>query len=147
MPGFELSERIDRPRDEVFAYFTDLDQAVEWIPDVTRVEILTDGPVGVGTRYRELRWTSKGEARIDMEVTAIEPPARYSAAFDQGGYTATFNYTFASEGESTRVEMACIVRAEGARSIMAPMISWLLKRQDKLQLRNLKRALEKKDED
>lgn len=147
MPGFELSERIDRPRDEVFDYFTDLDNATDWLPDVTRIEKLTDGPVAVGTRYRELRWTSRGEARIEMEVTAIEPPGQYSAAFNQGGYRATFNYTFSPDGGGTRIDMSCVVRAQGGRSLLAPMISWLMKRQDKHQLRNLKRAMEGEEAD
>ena len=147
MPGFDLSERIDRPREEVFDYFTDLDNAAEWMNDITRIQKLTDGPVAVGTRYRELRWTKKGEARTDMEVTAMDPPDRYSATFDQGGYRATFNYLFSPDGGGTRVDMSCIVHAEGARSLMAPVISWLLKRQDKHQLRNLKRAMEKGEAD
>ena len=80
MPGFKFSERIDRPPEEVFAFFVDFDRASEWAPEITRVEMLTDGPLRVDARYREMRWTSKGEARIDMEVTAFDPPGRYSAA-------------------------------------------------------------------
>ena len=142
MPGFEFSERIDRPRDEVFAFFVDFDRASDWAPEITRVEMLTDGPLRVGARYREMRWTSKGESRIDMEVTAFDPPGRYSAAFDAGGYQATFNYRFTPDGDGTRVEMACIVRASGARKLLSPLITWLLRRQDKMKLRNLKRAVE-----
>ena len=142
MPGFEISERIDRPREEVFEYFIDFDNAAGWLPDVTRIEKLTDGPVAVGTRYREMRWTKKGEASTDMEVIVMAPPGRYSAAFDQGGYSATFSYTLFPDGAGTRINMVCAVRAEGVRGLMAPVISWLLKRQDKHQLRNLKRAME-----
>ena len=142
MPGFEFAERIDRPREEVFAFFVDLDRASEWAPEITRVEMLTDGPLRVGARYREMRWTTKGESRIDMEVTAFDPPGRYSAAFDAGGYQATFNYMFTPDGDGTRVEMACVVRASGARTLLAPIITWLLRRQDKQKLRNLKRAVE-----
>ncbi len=142
MPGFKFSERIDRPPGEVFAFFVDYDRASEWVPEITRVEMLTDGPIRVGARYREMRWTSKGEARIDMEVTAFDPPVRYSAAFDEGGYQVTFNYMFTPDGDGTRVEMSCIVRAAGARTLLAPIITWLLRRQDKLKLRNLKRAVE-----
>ncbi len=142
MPGFKFSERIDRPPEEVFAFFVDFDRASEWAPEITRVEMLTDGPLRVDARYREMRWTSKGEARIDMEVTAFDPPGRYSAAFDEGGYRATFNYFFTPDGDGTRVEMACVGRAEGARKLLAPIITWLLRRQDKRKLRNLKRAVE-----
>ena len=142
MPGFEFAERIDRPREEVFAFFVDFDRASEWAPEITRVEMLTDGPLRVGACYREMRWTSKGESRIDMEVTAFDPPGRYSAAFDAGGYQATFNYMFTPDDGGTRVEMACVVRAGGARTLLAPIITWLLRRQDKQKLRNLKRAVE-----
>ena len=142
MPGFEFAERIDRPREEVFAFLVDFDRAAEWAPEITRVEMLTGGPLRVGSRYREMRWTSKGESHIDMEVTAFDPPGRYSAAFDAGGYHATFNYMFTPDGDGTRVEMSCIVRADGARKLLSPIITWLLRRQDKQKLRNLKRVLE-----
>ena len=143
MPGFEFAERIDRPREEVFDFFIDFDRASEWAPEITRVDMLTEGPLRVGARYREMRWTSKGESRIDMEITAFDPPGRYSAAFDAGGYQATFNYFFTPDGDGTRVEMACVVRPEGAvRKLMSPLVTWLLRRQDKLKLRNLKRAVE-----
>ena len=142
MPGFEFAERIDRQHEEVFDFLVDFDRASEWAPEITRVEMLTDGPLGVGSRYREMRWTTKGESRIDMEVTAFDRPGRYSAAFDAGGYQATFNYFFTPDGDGTRVEMACVVRATGARTLLAPLVTWLLRRQDKLKLRNLKRVLE-----
>ena len=60
MPGFEFSERIDRPREEVFAFFVDFGRASEWAPEITHVEMLTDGPLRVGARYRELRWNHQG---------------------------------------------------------------------------------------
>lgn len=147
MSGFVLSERIDSSRDEVFDYLTDLNNASKWMQDVTRIERLTDGPLAVGTRYRELRWTKRGEARTDMEVITMDPPGRYAATFDQGGYRATFSYTFSLDGTGTRVDMSCVLQSRGGRTLMAPIVSWLLKRQDKHQLRNLKRAMEKGDEE
>ena len=38
--------------------------------------------------------------------------------------------------------MACVVHASGARTLLSPLITWLLRRQDKQKLRNLKRVLE-----
>lgn len=142
MPGFHVSVRIDKPIAEVFEFFIDLDNAANWIPDATRVERLSTGPIVVGYKYRELRWTKKGEARTDMMVTAIEPPRFYSAAFNQGGYQATFDYHFYSDNDSTVVNMTCTVAGNGINMLLAPLISWMIKRQDKLQLSNLKRVLE-----
>ena len=45
MPGFEFAERIDRSREEVFDFLVDFDRASEWAPEITRVEMLTDGPL------------------------------------------------------------------------------------------------------
>jgi uncharacterized protein YndB with AHSA1/START domain len=43
---------IHRPPEEVFEFCSDLRSELQWNPKVKYVEKLTDGPVGVGTRYR-----------------------------------------------------------------------------------------------
>jgi hypothetical protein len=42
---------IARSRGEVFDYCSDLTREPEWNPKAKRVEKITDGPIGVGTRY------------------------------------------------------------------------------------------------
>lgn len=63
---------IARPPAEVFEYCSDQCNELEWTPGPMKsCERLTDGPVGLGTRYRA-EWSGAG-SRI-VEITRYEPP-------------------------------------------------------------------------
>ena len=57
MTGHQLSlERLVRaPADRVSAVLTDIAHADQTLSGVTQVEPLTEGPYGVGTKWRETR--------------------------------------------------------------------------------------------
>ena len=76
---------IDAPLDRVFEVFTDLPGTPGRISAITKLEVLTDGPIGVGTRWRETRVMFGREATETMEITAIDPPRSYSAAANSCG--------------------------------------------------------------
>lgn len=51
----------------------DMDRALHWMPGIQRIEILTPGPFGVGTRWRETRKMFGKEAAETFTVTGVEP--------------------------------------------------------------------------
>ena len=55
MAGFLSSQRIERPPEDVFAFMTNLENATEYSPGITSIEKITEGPMGEGTRFREIR--------------------------------------------------------------------------------------------
>jgi hypothetical protein len=62
--------------------FTDLDGAAERVDGIQKLEKLTDGPVGLGTRFRETRRMFRKEAAEEMEFTAFEPGRSYGVCCD-----------------------------------------------------------------
>ena len=62
---------IARTPEDVFDYLSDMGNEVRWNPDCVSMEQLTDGPVGVGTRFRA-KW--KQGPVVFTEVTAYERP-------------------------------------------------------------------------
>ena len=48
----EYTVEIARAPEAVFDYLSDMGNEVHWNPDCLAIEQLTDGPVGVGTRFR-----------------------------------------------------------------------------------------------
>ena len=109
------------------------------------MEVITDGPVSVGTRFRETRVAGGGEGQAEMEVTAYEPPHRYATAFTVGGYEAAYNYLLNAEDSGTRVELEFVLGGRGLRRLMVPIVGWVMKRHDKDQLASLKVAIERND--
>lgn len=76
---------VEASPDEVWAVISDLDTHTSWRPALREFRQVSDGPVGVGTRIREvLEWRGR-EIVIDDVVTAFDPPRRLSV---HGGWKA-----------------------------------------------------------
>ena len=102
---FKLNRHINAPIDVVFAKATDLRKADQVISAITKLEVLTDGPIRVGTRFRETRVMFKREATEEMEVTRLDAPHGYSLGCENHGcrYNTEFNLTEKDGG--TELEM------------------------------------------
>lgn len=76
---------VDRLPEDVWAVVSDLDTHTRWRPALREFRQVSDGPLGVGSRIREvLEW---GGRTIEIEdvVTAFEPPRHLGL---QGGWKA-----------------------------------------------------------
>lgn len=82
---FEVRRRVAAPPETVFATAVDFAGAAGKIRAITRMEMLTEGPVRVGTRFRETRNMFGKEATEEMMVTELEPPRRYVLGAESHG--------------------------------------------------------------
>lgn len=73
------------PPTAVWAALTDIRGWQDMLGGVEKVEVLTAGDFGVGTRWRETRRMLGKQATAEMHVTASEPPARYVVEADSHG--------------------------------------------------------------
>lgn len=69
----QASCEIAAPRAEVFEAFADLTNLANTVKAITQVELLTEGPIGVGTRFKETRVMFGKEASEIMEITQFKP--------------------------------------------------------------------------
>lgn len=98
-----VSTLVAAPLDATFTVFTDLAKAAERIPEITALEILTDGPVGKGTRWRETRLMFKKEAVEVMEMTSFDAPHAYTVEANSHGQRFETLFEFVEEDNGTRV--------------------------------------------
>ena len=84
--------------------------------------MLTVGPVGVGTRWRESRVLFKKEVTEEIEITAYTPGRSYTAECNSCGCHFSTQFRFAPEGDGTRVEAEMKTKA---RTFMAKLFSSL----------------------
>jgi hypothetical protein len=105
MARFSVAKYVDAPPSLVFSLFTDFARVPERVTAIMRLELLTPGPIGVGTRFRESRRLSGRDAIEEMEVTAFEPGRRYDLRSRSGGTEHRSSYRFLPEGPGTRVEV------------------------------------------
>lgn len=94
MQEVEVRRHVSAPVERLWALATDLAGAPEVLRGVKAVEVLTSGPFGVGTRWRETRAIFGKSATEEMTVTAVEPERSYTVEADSSGarYVSTFDF-------------------------------------------------------
>ncbi|MGW1322316.1 SRPBCC family protein [Streptomyces antibioticus] len=87
----------------VWEALTDLRGMERVLSGVTKVEVLTDGAFGVGTRWRETRRMFGKDATEEMWVTVSVPPERYVVEAESHGsrYVSAWDLTPAGPSATT----------------------------------------------
>ncbi len=105
MTSISVKKQIAAPVEAVFARATNLREAVDTIPGIVKMEVLTDGPIAKGTRFRETRIMFKKEAVEEMEISRFEPPHRYDVDADNHGCFYHTEFHFRPKDGGTELEM------------------------------------------
>jgi hypothetical protein len=126
MASFMLSKKIDAPPQAVFTLFSDLANAAGRIKSITKIEVVTAGPIGVGTRFKETRIMFGKECTEEMQITAFDPGQSYEVTCHSCGADYRTLFRFTSDGGGTRVDVDFHTRATSlAAKLMVPM-GWLM---------------------
>lgn len=142
MAGFTMTEWIARSPKEVFDFITASENAPKVATNIKSMVKLTEGPVSVGTRYRETRIMNGKEAQAELEIVGFEPPHRYAMKNVTEGIETIYRYTFKQENDGTRVDLVCELNARGVRKLMLPLVASILKKEDGDHLQRLKQVME-----
>jgi len=102
----EVSRQINAPLEQVFEVFTDLPNAPDRITGIVSVEMLTDGPMAEGTRWKETRKMMGKEATETMWITTFDPPNRYVAEAESCGTHYISILSFEPNDGGTSVTMS-----------------------------------------
>lgn len=143
MPGFQRSVLIDRPVAEVFDFATDLKNAALFLPNVTSTEMLTEGGIKAGARFKETRGMKGKQHSAVIEVVEHEPPRVHAARAAMLGMQATYTFRFAPEGAGTRVDMVADVQGNLLWKLFLGMMARTMETEDGAYLDRLKAAMEK----
>ena len=102
-----VERRVAASPGRVWEAITDLRDMPRVLSGVERVEVLTEGGFGVGTRWRETRRMLGKQATEEMTVTECEPPDRYVTVADSHGMHYVSELTLKGDGEgATTLRMA-----------------------------------------
>lgn len=102
---FSTSKHIEASPEEVFSLATDFGRAAEVIRAIEKVEMLTGGPVGMGTRFRETRTVLGHSTTQELEVTAFEPFRLYALSCESHGARYRTEIRLAQNLDGTDVEL------------------------------------------
>lgn len=123
--SIELERMVQAPVERVWAVLTDVAHADQTLSGVTQVELITDGPYGVGTQWRETRRMFGKEATEQMQVTAAEEPTRTVVEADSSGVHYVTEFRLGQDTDNaTRLAMS--FTATQAQANPAQKVLWTL---------------------
>lgn len=131
----EVAHEIAAPAEIVFAVLADIPRWPEVLPVIRSLEMLTPGPVAVGTRFRETRVMHGREASEEMTVATLEPPRRLVLTAESHGARYTADHILEPAPRGTRL----VLKFEGRP---VTFLAKLLLPLAKLAAGGLKRQLE-----
>lgn len=111
MATITVTQSIQAPVAEVFTLACDIENSPGRMRDIVKVEMLTPGPMALGTKFKETRIVFKKEATETFEVTQFTPNVSYEFMAVSCGAEYRTAFTFTPEGAGTRVDVTVRTRA------------------------------------
>lgn len=109
---------IERSPEDVFDYCSDHAHEPEWNIKMTGIEKLTDGPVGVGTRY-QMEFTSGPP--VISECVRFERPVMWEIVGRWKALTSGFRGRVAPRGDGAHLVLRMEIRLRGLLGSAAPL--------------------------
>lgn len=142
MIDFTVESHIKRPADEVFDYVTDPSKLATWQTNTVSAVQEGDGPVGLGTRIREVHRGPGGrEAESVVEVSEYEPNRTFAMRVVEGT-PIHGRITFEETDGGTLMRFRVHGQLGGAMRLLQPLARPALRRQFGEYCATLKDALD-----
>jgi uncharacterized protein YndB with AHSA1/START domain len=140
--GLLIEHAVDirRSPEDVFDYCTDLGREPEWNPRTRRIEKLTDGPIGLGTRY-EGEWV-KGDP-MTIEIVRFQRPTSWATVGRSKQLVATSQGQVSTTPGGAHLAMRIELWRRGALRLLLPVLGPILRQREDRNLQAIKAALER----
>ncbi|MDO3397765.1 SRPBCC family protein [Nocardioides sp. SOB44] len=139
----EVHTHIARPPQEVAAYAGDPGNAPQWYANIRSVEWRTPPPVALGSRMDFVARFLGRRLAYTYEVVELVPGERLVMRTSDGPFPMETTYTWAPEGEGTRMTLANRGRPSGFAGVSAPVMALAVRRATRKDLALLKAHLER----
>ncbi len=119
-----VTRTIRAPAELVFDAVSSIDTFSTIVPEIVRVEHLSETHVGVGARFRETRDMNGRRATSELEVTEYERPNRVRLISDQNG--AIWDSLFTVEDRGGHSVLTFVMEAR-AYNLLAKLVTPFIK--------------------
>jgi carbon monoxide dehydrogenase subunit G len=117
---FENTVMISRPIEEVFGFLSDFENIPKWNYAIVETNKVSQGPVGVGTIYRQIRSVPR-RSEEHFEVTAHNPPRQLEIRGQLGPFPSRLSYVLDAVAEGTRVTNSVELKLRGPGRLLGPV--------------------------
>ena len=123
MASFSHSVEIPRPPAEVFPWLLEEDKVPRWTGHLERYERLDDGPLGQGSKVRQVLDVSGRTIDVTLEVTGYQPPSGAQTRFSTNGIDVVSSYALEAAGAGTRLTQSIEAKPSGLSArMLVPVI-------------------------
>jgi hypothetical protein len=134
---------INRPVQQVFDFVADQRNEPIYNPQMLQSEKITDGPIGVGTRFRATARSGRRVVEMLIEVTECDRARRFGSRTTMPSVDISGGLTFAPVDGATRMSWFWRVRPSGPLRLLGPLVARLGRRQEERIWTGLKNHLER----
>jgi len=128
---------IDCPPEKVFDTLADLRNDTQWNSRVSRAELLSPEPIGLGSRFAIVN----GGTPYDVTITTYDRPSRLVLEAS-GKPDLTIACALTRRGEDTELESDFDFRPRGALKVLFPLLGPVIRRDVPKQFASLKALCE-----
>jgi carbon monoxide dehydrogenase subunit G len=133
---------INRPIDEVFDFVADERNEPKYNPQMTRAEMVTQRPIGVGTKFH-VKTTGVGRtADMTIEYTEFDRPRRLGSATHISNMDINGTLVFEAQGQSTKMKWLWNIEPRGFLKLLGPIVRRMGERQELAIWTGLKKVME-----
>jgi uncharacterized protein YndB with AHSA1/START domain len=126
MATIRVSRDIKAPVEQVFAMFTDIEHGPDHVSGIKTIELVSYGPLGLGTRWRETREVLGRLDDAEMEITAFEKNRTYTITHHKAGVRIDTVFTFEPVPDGTRVSIEFGLNPQGLPPALLSPIEWAI---------------------
>jgi len=134
---------IERPVEVVAAYASDPSNAPTWYENIESVTWITEPPVQIGSRVTFVAKFLGKRLEYTYEFVELVPTERLVMRTEQGPFPMETTYTWtAASDTSTRMTLRNRGQPSGFSKLVAPLMSFAVRRANRKDLAKLKSILE-----
>ena len=133
---------INRPVALVFDYVADQHNEPIYNPRMLRSEKITDGPIGVGTRFRATARSGRRVVEMLIAITQYDRPRRLGSRTTMSSVDVNGGLTFEPVDGATRMSWSWEVSPRGPLRLLGPLVAHLGRRQEQTIWSGLRTQLE-----
>ena len=126
MATITVANQIAAPVHRVFELFTDVRSVSPHVAGIKKIEMMTPGRFGLGTKWLESRELLGIAVRAEMEVTSFEQDKTYTITHHKGGLRIDTVFWFEPVGEATKVTVEFEIESDGLPPGLLAPLNWAI---------------------
>ena len=123
---FTMQWQIECPPEVAFEMMADVRNEVRWNDDVSSAELLTDEPIGLGSRFATRHPWPLG--RMESTITEFERPHRFGTRTTAKSMDLTVSATFTATDTRTVLSIQFDPKPKGVMKVLLPILLPMIRR-------------------